>query len=206
MGALSKPSIDWGSAALTLPGQTESGDRCIVKPFPDGALVAAVDGIGHGDEAAAAALAAIATLEAAPHQEPVITLLTQCHENLRSTRGVVMSLAWFDVLHGMMTWLGVGNVMGILLRPQFALSFTEETLLLRGGVVGSQLPVLQAAVLQVNPGDTLILATDGLRTNFATGPIRYEPPQKAADRILAEHAKGNDDALVLVARYLGGPA
>jgi len=205
MGTLTRPLIDWGFAALALPGQTESGDRCLVKLFCEGVLVAAVDGIGHGDEAAAAAQAAIATLEADP-REPVITLLTRCHENLRSTRGVVMSVAWFDVRHGMMTWLGVGNVLGILLRRQSTMSFTEETLLLRGGVVGSQLPVLQAAVLQVNPGDTLIFATDGVRSNFATGPIRYEPPQKAADRILAEHSKGNDDALVLVARYLGGPA
>jgi hypothetical protein len=33
-----------------------------------------------------------------------------------------------------------------------------------------------------------------------------ERPQQAADRILADFGKGNDDALVLVARVLGDPA
>jgi hypothetical protein len=31
---------------------------------------------------------------------------------------------------------------------------------------------------------------------------RNNPPQKAAEKILARHARATDDALVLVARYL----
>jgi hypothetical protein len=38
--------IEWAVAELLLPGQTESGDRYLVTPTPDGALVAAVDGLG----------------------------------------------------------------------------------------------------------------------------------------------------------------
>jgi hypothetical protein len=35
--------------------------------------------------------------------------------------------------------------------------------------------------------------------------IPTEPPQAAAERILAAFSRGTDDALVLVARYLGAP-
>ncbi|PYN65093.1 MAG: stage II sporulation protein E (SpoIIE), partial [Candidatus Rokuibacteriota bacterium] len=35
----------------------------MVKPFPDGVLVAAIDGVGHGDEAADAAKIAVTILE-----------------------------------------------------------------------------------------------------------------------------------------------
>jgi len=55
--------IEWGVATLTLPGQTASGDRYVVKPFPDGVLVAAIDGVGHGDEAADATKIAVTILE-----------------------------------------------------------------------------------------------------------------------------------------------
>ena len=80
----------------------------------------------------------------------------------------------------------------------------SETLLLRSGVVGSHLPPLSASAYAVKPGDTLILATDGIRRGFAAELVRAVPPQPAADRILARYARGTDDALVMVARYLGG--
>jgi hypothetical protein len=50
-------------------------------------------------------------------------------------------------------------------------------------------------------GDTLILVTDGIRSNFADVVNVRDPPQLIADRILAEYSKGLDDALVVVARY-----
>src|SRR5256886_12682782 len=53
-----------------------------------------------------------------------------------------------DVNHGLMTWLGVGNVQGLLVRTDKKGS-AQETLLLRGGVVGDHLPQLQATVLQI---------------------------------------------------------
>jgi phosphoserine phosphatase RsbX len=55
----------------------------------------------------------------------------------------------------------------------------------------------------VAAGDVLILATDGIRAGFADGLKLDEPTRILADKILNRHFKGNDDALVLVARYLG---
>lgn len=202
MEALKALAIEWGAAAVALPGQSESGDRHVVKPFPDGVLVAAVDGIGHGDEAAVAAKIAASILEAFA-DEPVIALIQRCHESLRATRGVVMSLASFNTLHGLMTWLGVGNVQGVLLRSGIIAGLAEESLLLRAGVIGNQLPPLRAAVLPIAPGDTLIFATDGIQSDFVRGLVQNQPPQKAAQTILARHGRGVDDALVLVARYVG---
>lgn len=194
--------IEYGVASVASPGQKESGDKYVIKCFHDGVLVAVVDGIGHGNEAGEAAKAAIRTLESRAH-EPAITLMRRCHENLRGTRGVVMSVASFDLTHGLMTWLGVGNVEGTLLRPNPGRTVVVGSLLLRAGVIGGQLPPLQAAVLPVAPMDTLIFATDGVRADFLQAFIPIEPPQRTADRILAEGSKGTDDALVLVARYIG---
>jgi negative regulator of sigma-B (phosphoserine phosphatase) len=196
------PLVEYGVAKSSLPGQGESGDRHLVCCGGNGILIAAIDGIGHGQEAANAAEAAIAILKASP-DEPVISLVERCHERLRSTRGVVLSLASIDPKHGMMTWLGVGNVQGVLMRAGAEKGSVEEVLLLRGGVVGSQLPALQAAVLPIRKGDTLVFVTDGIRGEFMEDLSALQSPQRAADKILKQHGRGNDDALVLVVRLTG---
>jgi negative regulator of sigma-B (phosphoserine phosphatase) len=195
--------IDWGVAELALAGQVENGDRYVVEPFADGILVAVVDGLGHGHEAAAAAMIAAATIKRCAF-EPLTVLFARCHESLRRTRGVVMSAASFHASERTMTWLGVGSVEGMLRRASARSTPALEALMLRSGVVGSHLPRLSASVLAVNSGDTLVFASDGIRRGFAEALTPVVPPQRAAERILARYANRTDDALVLVARYLGG--
>jgi phosphoserine phosphatase RsbX len=198
METMNLGAVEWGVAGSVSPGQSESGDRHLVCPFPDGVLVAVLDGLGHGNGAAAASTRAVRVLEESA-QEPIIALVRRCHEELRATRGVVTSVASFNISYGLMTWLGVGNVQGVLRHSVGS----QEQLLLRAGVVGVQLPPLQAAILPVLPGDILIFATDGVRSDFAQAPLYIDTPQKAAENILSRFGKGNDDALVLVAKFLG---
>jgi negative regulator of sigma-B (phosphoserine phosphatase) len=197
------PGLELGVATLALGGQTVSGDQHLVKSLAQGILVVVIDGLGHGQEAAHAAKIAVNTLNAAADHASlsIIALIQRCHEALSQTRGVVMSLALFNELDYTMTWAGVGNVAGVLLRADSATNPPQENILLRGGVVGYQLPILTAAVIPVMPGDLLIFATDGLDSSFAHGIPVNEPPQRLATRILAQHGKGTDDALVLVARW-----
>jgi phosphoserine phosphatase RsbX len=194
--------VEYGVAKFVLPGQGESGDHHLVCCNQNGILVAAIDGIGHGEEAANASKTAAALLRSCA-DEPIITLVERCHEKLRATRGVVLSLACMDPEHGMMTWLGVGNVQGVLMRSDAKKGNGQESLLLRAGVVGSQLPALQATVFPILRGDTLFFATDGVRSDFSVTLSARENPQRAADRILEQYRTGNDDALVLVTRLTG---
>jgi len=195
-------AIEWGVASRALPGQPASGDMSVVKAFSDGVLIAALDGLGHGEEAATAAAVAAATLEAHA-AEPLMTLVQRCHEALRATRGVAMSVASLNVARGLVTWLGVGNVEGVLLCRGSIRAEAEMPLLLRAGVVGFQLPALDVEILSISAGDTLIFVTDGIQSDYARGLARSFPPQKAAEKILARYGKATDDALVLVARYQG---
>lgn len=194
--------IEWAHAAFTLPGQKESGDIHVVSEFENGVLVGAIDGLGHGNEAAMAARAAKTVLEKHSH-ESVITLIRRAHEELKTTRGVVMSIASFNSTDDTMTWLSIGNVDGILLRANREANPTREIILLRGGVVGYQIPQPFASMYSVFPGDTLIFATDGITSNFYDGVNIQETPRALADKICSRWCKKNDDALVVVARYLG---
>ncbi|PYO40581.1 MAG: stage II sporulation protein E (SpoIIE) [Gemmatimonadetes bacterium] len=196
--------LDWGVAAVALPGEPESGDLHLVRSVGGGVLVAVVDGLGHGAEAATAARLAIAALARHAHESPP-SLFERTHQALKGTRGVVMSLAFFKRTDPSLTWLGVGNVEGLLVHAVDAAraARARKSLVTRGGIVGSELPRLQAEVLRLTAGDTLIFATDGIREGFVDGLPAGATPQQQAEHILARHGKGTDDALVLVARYRG---
>jgi len=191
-------TIDWGQAALVMPGQTQSGDRGVIAVTNGTALIAVIDGIGHGEEAAAAANAAATVLETSP-QESLRTLFDRCHVQLRATRGAAMTVARFESHERTLDWLGTGNVKAVLLRRS-AHGFTCTDLLTYSGVVGAQVTKYAASQTEVASGDVLILATDGVDRKFIDS-IRYdEAPQAQAERLLAAYRSPTDDALVLVAR------
>jgi negative regulator of sigma-B (phosphoserine phosphatase) len=191
--------IEYGVATFVKPGNNRSGDVEVVSFYDGGALLAVIDGLGHGDEAFIAAQCAKTTIEAHP-REPVEALVQRCHAALRPTRGAVMSLAAIDLARGTMRWLGVGNVQGIVRRSDSSARPAREELLLRSGVVGAQLPTLRSAAIPIRRRDTLIFTTDGIRSNFADGLLASATPHSLAQNILANHLQGSDDALALVAR------
>lgn len=192
---------DWGWAGRAL--EADSGDVHVVARSPRGALVGVIDGLGHGTEAALAARRAARLVEALP-SEPLATLFERCHEALHGTRGAVMSLASIDARDARMTWIGVGNVEGVLLRADPAAAPARETILLRGGIVGYQLPSLRPEAVPLSRGDTLILASDGIRSGFGDVQRAKGSAQEIAEAILANHLRPDDDALVLVVRFGGG--
>jgi negative regulator of sigma-B (phosphoserine phosphatase) len=190
------PRLDWGVASSPHPGEQQSGDACLVRPVGAAVLVAVVDALGHGDEAAEVSRTAVAALGERAG-EPLVDIVRGCHRALRGSRGVTLALASFHA--GGMTWLAVGNVEALLVRRGGGRRFVVQ----RPGIVGDRLPPLRAATEDVRAGDVLVLATDGIRPAFATAAGaggRCEPPETAAGRLHRGFASGSDDALVLVAR------
>jgi hypothetical protein len=196
-----QPVIEWGWAGKSFTASEESGDLQVVLPLSNGALLALIDGLGHGPEARAAACEAAAVLAKDPTRPP-LELIQRCHEALRKTRGAVMSVARIHAADAALEWCGVGNVEAILLRPDRTPHRTESVVA-RGGVVGYRLPPLKAARVALCPRDLLLMATDGISSDFSYDLQLEDAPQSLADDILARYAKASDDSLVLVARYLG---
>ena len=192
--------LEWSTAAATMPGETISGDLHWASAVANGMIFAVIDGLGHGRAAAAASKIAVAMLQQYAG-DPLIELLHRCHESLRATRGVAMSLAMVNTEDSLLTWIGVGNVEGALLHREPELPC--DKLLLRNGVVGSHLPTLRAEELPIRPGDILTMVTDGVTTEHPLRVAMDARIESVADAILANACKGNDDALVLVARYRG---
>jgi negative regulator of sigma-B (phosphoserine phosphatase) len=200
-GASGSSIVEWAWAGAPVEGH-RSGDAHVVAQFPGGVLVAAIDGLGHGPEAADAADEAVRVLREFA-ADPLPRLIDRCHERLRKTRGVVLCVASFDARASTMTWASVGNVEALLLRRDPAARPPRESVSARGGVVGYQLPPVRPVTLSVSAGDLLVLATDGIRSAFVGDLVVTATPSGLARTIFERHARGSDDALVLVARYVG---
>jgi negative regulator of sigma-B (phosphoserine phosphatase) len=121
---------------------------------------------------------------------------------LAETRGAAISLARVDCREHTITWLGVGNVEARLLRAA-ELPPTTESLLLHGGIVGHSLPRLAPQTTRLARGDVVLFATDGIRRDFADSLVPSGSCRNIAEHLLQQYRLGSDDALVLVARYLG---
>jgi negative regulator of sigma-B (phosphoserine phosphatase) len=194
--------IEWGIAMRCRTGEAMNGDVAVVSLLPDGALVAGIDGLGHGSEAARAARRAAAVVRWSPGQD-LVWLVHRCHRALRGTRGAAISLAFVSAPESRMTWLGVGNVEGRVLSGDPVATRTKGSLALGRGVPGHELPKVRAAAITMRPGDVLVLATDGVDAGFADSLELSGSSQTISERILADHWKPPDDALVIVVRYLG---
>lgn len=195
-------TIEWSVATRPMAGQAVSGDLQVVEFFENGILLAVIDGVGHGDEASSAAETAANILKKSAG-ESVISLVKSCHRALAKTRGAVMTLAAVDLPGSTVTWIGVGNVEARLFRAEADISHPCEHILLRSGLVGLQLPALQAILMPLAPGDLLVFATDGIQPGFEARINLTETSKQIAEGILSRQFKGTDDALVLAVRYAG---
>lgn len=195
------PCIAWSSAGRPRPGEQVSGDLAVHVELEDGgAVVAVVDGLGHGPEAAAAAAGARGVIEATASGAPLDEVLRQVHEALARTRGVVMTIASIDC-SGLMRWVGVGNVEGHVVRGDGQRTRRVASAMLYGGVLGYRLPDVKVATVDLESGDLVLMATDGVDADFAGLVSPADPVERMAADIVERCARPHDDALVAVARY-----
>jgi hypothetical protein len=193
------PRVAVAAARATATGEARCGDVAVALPCRDGVLLAAIDGLGHGDAAATAAELAAAVLAAHP-DESLAQLLERCHAALDGTRGAAVTIARIDVTAATLTWLAVGNVTGLVVPADGAAR--RAAALQLAGVVGAQLPPqLVPVALPLQPGDALLLSSDGVAGAVADGLRVRGELGPLADGLLHRHRRGDDDALVLLARF-----
>ena len=194
-------AIEWAVASSAIDG--ESGDLHCVVPGPVCSVICAIDGLGHGPDAAIAARECAAIVR--EHAGDTLAELVQsCHEGLRATRGAALTVGRIDARRSLLSWVAVGNVEGLVLRRGLVRGLTLDAVLPRGGVVGYRLPGLKISEVSLAPNDLIVLATDGIKSGFANALNPGLSVQELADQICSRSSRGTDDALALVVRYLGG--
>lgn len=194
--------LEWSMIRLPKKGEEQCGDLHLIKKYRDKALVAVMDGLGHGEKAAYASTRAKHLIKKCKN-ESLINIIDYCHQNLRGTRGVVMSLALVDSWEQTLTWIGVGNVKGVLVPGTNSSGSIQESIISRQGIVGYKLPSLQASVLPIAVGDILIFTTDGVQNEYIDRIDDSSAPSDIVEYIASNFFKESDDALIFVAKFVG---
>ncbi|HEY8526632.1 MAG TPA: SpoIIE family protein phosphatase [Acidimicrobiales bacterium] len=193
--------VDWAVASRPMHGQTVCGDVATVQLSDARCVLAVIDGLGHGPEAARAAALAAEVVEQNPG-EPPDALLHLSHRSLTASRGAAATVAVIDRASGTLDWLGVGNVAGVVVRAAENARPRTHGVFLRGGVLGERLPRLhRPEPMPLEDGDCIVIATDGVRGDLAAAARSDLDVDVLAQRILDEYGIPEDDALVFVGRY-----
>lgn len=182
-------------ASSPKPGETANGDALLVRSDARGAtLLAVIDGLGHGPDAATASRAAIARLDALPLDTPLLDLMQDVHQALRGTRGAAGTVC---LLRGRrLEACAVGNVQLMCVQ-------SDIPLVLSAGVLGHQVARFRIATAEVRSGARIALVSDGISTRFRLEELRHLSPEQACQLVMSRYRRLDDDATILVGDLRG---
>ncbi len=192
------PSVwDIGVATRSRRMGRENGDAFVIREWQDKLLVGVIDGLGHGEFAQQAALAAQGY--ARSHYDlPLDKIFSGANRACLGTRGVVMALARFESPN-QMHLATVGDI------EARAWSAPDRTLFkVQRGILGTcSMPQVVIQEKKWSPGWLLVLHSDGLQTHWQWQDfpgLEREPTEVIARRLLHALATKDDDATVLAVR------
>lgn len=187
---------DVGAVCVPLRGEDECGDDWAVDAKPDRLVAMVVDGLGHGPEAAAAALAAMSAFRDVAADNPQ-GILDAMHTALHRTRGAALSVAVVDATRRTVRFCGVGNVDGRVAAD------TNRQLMPQSGIVGHTMPRIQLVELPWPTGGRLVMHSDGVSSRWHADQypgLLARHPALLAGVLFRDFARDRDDATVLVLR------
>lgn len=189
--------LTFGAASRPHPKMTENGDAFVIKCWDESALVAVIDGLGHGPFARRAAQTARQYVERHVDQ-PLDVIFRGVGRACRATRGVVMALARFDGDGTRLTFAGIGNIEVRVFGSVEPINFA-----VRRGIVGVNAPNPAVTQHRWQPNQVLVLHSDGLTTRWRWEDfrdLRSASASAIARRLLQALARDDDDATVLVVK------
>lgn len=190
--------LEFGSATRSYRHQPMNGDCVVVQRWENHALAAVIDGLGHGQFAQQAAQTARQYLEH-HFDQPLPSLFRGAGRACRSTRGVVMAAARFELPRQRVALASVGNVEAWLVSDQQ----TSRPVVRRGIVGSSTAPGPVITEFDWTPSSLLILHSDGVHNAWSRdelSALTIQSPGEIARRLLETCGRLDDDATVLIAR------
>jgi anti-sigma regulatory factor (Ser/Thr protein kinase) len=189
----------WEVGAVCLPkrGEAACGDAWATVELEGRWLVLVADGLGHGPLAAAAAREAVRVFHEQAAAGPA-EVMRAAHAALRSTRGAVVGVAEVDPERRCLTFVGVGNVAGVVATPGAGRSLVSHN-----GTVGHEARKIQEFTYPWPQGALLVMHSDGLASHWSLESYRGLADRDAgliAGVLYRDFRRDRDDVTVVVAR------
>jgi anti-sigma regulatory factor (Ser/Thr protein kinase) len=189
--------ISMGGVCIPVAGEDVSGDSWFGHATRDNATICVADGLGHGEGAATASLAAIRSFADQPDL-PIEEILHKQHGALRPTRGAAIGIARIETAQSRVDFTGAGNISAAIINGE-----TTRRLVSVNGIVGHELRKPQKYSYPWTADAVLLMHSDGVSANWSIsnypGLLQHEPALIAAV-IYRDLCRGSDDATVVVAK------
>ena len=189
--------MEFGIVNRAIKGQDDCGDAYFIKEFENKVLIAVIDGLGHGSDAAAASARAVEYLEN-NYEKRLTEIIRGCHKDLKGTRGAAIGIALIDLERSVLRYSGVGN---IEIRVRSRATIRPVSI---NGILGYNLRKVREEEFPYSPGDIIIIHSDGVSGKFDLNlyPPEFlgQHPQEIAEKIVSEFGRERDDLTVVVAR------
>lgn len=171
-------------------GESHNGDAGFVR-IGDVSWLAVVDGLGHGEAAAAASSAAVRVLDEATHADASVEqVIAALDAGLAATRGAGALVCRLQDKR--LTACSVGNV-------ELRASVQGMGTVLSPGILGRRVASLRVFEYTMVPRMRLMMFSDGVRRSADLSAVRELSPGAACEAILEVHREPMDDSTVLIA-------
>jgi anti-sigma regulatory factor (Ser/Thr protein kinase) len=190
-------TFELGVVSLAVRGELVCGDGWGIKPTADRSFFMVVDGLGHGTFAAEAAREAERVL-AETRATSAESILRDCHDALRKTRGAAGAIAAISRDKGTVIFSGVGNISGTIVDGQ-----SRRGMASHNGTLGHQIHKFQEFTVPWNADSLLVMHSDGLGTKWDLNQypgLAKKHPGIIAAVLYRDFERERDDVTVLAAK------
>jgi anti-sigma regulatory factor (Ser/Thr protein kinase) len=193
--------FQWGAVSSCAPGEWRCGDSWSLAGHDGNIALLVADGLGHGEGAAEAAECAVTIFERLPFRQ-LQEYFDEAHRQMHGKRGAAAAVAQFEGSTGSLLYAGVGNIAGRILSPDGR----TRGLVSNNGTVGGQMRPVRSFSYDWNPGDLLVMHSDGLKSAWSLdgypGLLSRHPAVIGAV-LHRDFRRGSDDTTVVVVRRGG---
>lgn len=197
------PASGYGIEAIGLrvchPNERVCGDNFMLRQTPKATDVLICDGLGHGPEAAEAGQEVLdAVLHSRASNSEPGAVMGEVTEALVGKRGAVGALVHVALPQMTLRYAALGNIATLRVRGD-----EIKRLPVRDGRIGARATRGYEEDFALEPGDLLIMHSDGLRTlrdGFLPQGLLHKSPLMIAGYLLDRAFRGRDDASIVVLR------
>jgi anti-sigma regulatory factor (Ser/Thr protein kinase) len=185
--------LRYGAVCVALEGEVLCGDAWDLAVGPEALSLFMIDGLGHGAFAAEAAHTGIDAFRKRPFAEPQ-DVLDHVNASMSRTRGGAGACA--RIAGDMVSYSGVGNISAALVHAGRSTGLVSHN-----GTLGLHKRRGQQFEYRREPGAVLVMHSDGVSARWE---LKQKPallahhPAIIAASIYRDHARGRDDATVVV--------
>lgn len=186
------------SVILPKPGETACGDGFFCTHNNDQIKLFLGDGLGHGPEAAKAVLkAGEAFLE--NEETDAAEMIRHINNSVKKTRGLVGTVALFNLKEKLWQICGIGNIATKLIGPGSVKNYMSYN-----GIIGLNVPnSLSVQEVPYENGQYLLMCSDGIKSRWDTvkypAILRYDPTIVAAS-LVKDYNRNTDDVSVVTCK------